>query len=93
VNVELAEDCEDCDKAFSNTTRGKVLGIWFDSEKLSWKLPTEKALITRELINEVVSKKNVSLNELQSLLGRLNFVCMMCPFLKAFRFNMNRELA
>jgi folylpolyglutamate synthase/dihydropteroate synthase len=89
VNVELTEDCEDCDKVFSDTTRGKVLGIWFDSEKLSWKLPAEKALTTRELINEVVSKKNVSLNELQSLLGRLNFVCMMCPFLKAFRFNMN----
>ncbi len=53
----------------------------------------EKALTTRELINEVVSKKNVSLDELQSLLGRLNFVCMMCPFLKAFRFNMNKELA
>jgi hypothetical protein len=93
VNVELAEDCEDFDKAFSNTTRGKVLGIWFDSEKLSWKMPTEKALVTRELIKQAVSKKNVALSELQSLLGRLNFVCMMCPFLKAFRFNMNRELA
>jgi hypothetical protein len=27
VDIELADDCEDCDKAFSNTTRGKVLGI------------------------------------------------------------------
>ncbi len=35
VNVELAEDYKDCDKAFTDTTRGKVLGIWFDSEKLS----------------------------------------------------------
>ncbi len=93
MNVELAEDCEDCDKAFSNTTRGKVLGIWFDTELLAWKLPDEKALTTRVMINEVVSKDNVTLDELQSLLGRLNFVCMMCPFLKAFRFNMNKELA
>ncbi len=93
VNVELAEDCENCDKAFSDTTRGKVLGIWFDTELLAWKLPEEKALTTRIMINDLVSKDNVSLDELQSLLGRLNFVCMMCPFLKAFRFNMNRELA
>jgi hypothetical protein len=93
VNMELAEDCKDCDKAFSNTTRGKVLGIWFDSEMLSWKLPKEKALTTRVMINELVSKDNVFLDKLQSLLGRLNFVCMMCPFLKAFRFNMNKELA
>jgi hypothetical protein len=92
VNIELADDCVNCDKAFTNTTQGKVLGIWFNSEKLSWKLPIEKALATRELINEVVSKDSVTLHELQSLLGRLNFVCMMCPFLKAFRFNMNREL-
>jgi hypothetical protein len=93
VNVELAEDCEDCDKAFSNTTRGKVLGIWFDTELLAWKLPDEKALTTRIMINELVSKDTVTLDERQSLLGRLNFVCMMCPFLKAFRFNMNKELA
>jgi hypothetical protein len=56
-------------------------------------MPTEKALITKDLIEQAVSKKNMSLTELQSLLGRLNFVCMMCPFLKAFRFNMNKELA
>ncbi len=93
MNVELAEDFKDCDKAFSDTTRGKVLGIWFDTELLAWKLPDEKALTTRIMINELVSKDNVTLDELQSLLGRLNFVCMMCPFLKAFRYNMNKELA
>jgi hypothetical protein len=93
VNVELAEDCKDCDKAFSDTKQGKVLGIWFDTEMLAWKLPDEKALTTRIMINELVSKDSVTLDELQSLLGRLNFVCMMCPFLKAFRYNMNKELA
>jgi hypothetical protein len=39
VNVELADDCVNCDKAFTDSTQGKVLGIWFNSEKLSWKLP------------------------------------------------------
>jgi hypothetical protein len=93
LNIELAEDCEDCDKAFTNTRRGKVLGVWFDSESLSWKMPDEKTSATRLLLRGIVSKQNVSLDEMQSLLGRLNFVCMMCPFLKAFRFNMNKELA
>ncbi len=93
LNIELAEDCTHCDKAFTNAKRGKVLGVWFDSESLTWKLPTEKTEATRLLLRETVTKRNVSLEDMQSLLGRLNFVCMMCPFLKAFRFNMNKELA
>ncbi len=93
LNIELADDCDDCDKAFSNTNRGKVLGVWFDSTNLTWKLPEEKVLATRILLRDVISKTEVGLVEMQSLLGRLNFVCMMCPFLKAFRFNMNKELA
>ncbi len=93
INIELAEDCDDCDKAFTNTKRGKVLGVWFDSKNQTWKLPEEKIMAARTLLHDVISRTNVGLEELQSLLGRLNFVCMMCPFLKAFRFNMNRELA
>jgi hypothetical protein len=30
------------EKAFSNTSYGKVLGIFFDTESLSWSLPAEK---------------------------------------------------
>jgi hypothetical protein len=56
-------------------------------------LPEEKVLATRTILRDVVSRTDVGLDEMQSLLGRLNFVCMMCPFLKAFRYNMNRELA
>jgi hypothetical protein len=93
LNIELAEDCTRCDKAFTNTKRGKVLGVWFDSESLTWKLPAEKTEATRLLLRKTVTKRNVNLEDMQSLLGRLNFVCMMCPFLKAFRFNMNKELA
>jgi hypothetical protein len=93
VNIELAEDCPNCDKAFTDSRRGKVLGVWFDSKTLTWKLPEEKARATIDLITMVVLSKAVSLDVMQSLLGRLNFVCMMYPFLKMFRFNMNKELA
>jgi hypothetical protein len=90
LNIELADDC---DKAFSNTNRGKVLGVWFDSKDQTWRLPEEKVLATRTILCDVISRSDVGLDEMQSLLGRLNFVCMMCPFRKAFRYNMNRELA
>jgi hypothetical protein len=93
INIELAEDCPKCDKAFTDSKRGKVLGVWFDSEKLTWKLPDEKARATIDLITTEVSSKTVGLDVMQTLLGRLNFVCMMYPFLKIFSFNMNKELA
>ncbi len=94
LNIELAEDCEDYGKAFSNTKRGKVvLGVRFYSINQAWRLPGEKVLATRIILRDVVSRTEVGLNEMQSLLNRLNFVCMMCPVLKAFRYNMNRELA
>jgi hypothetical protein len=34
LNVKLAEDCVDFEKAFSCSTYGKVLGVFFDSERL-----------------------------------------------------------
>jgi hypothetical protein len=37
VNIELAKDCPECDKAFSLTHVGKVLGIIFDTGKLCWR--------------------------------------------------------
>jgi hypothetical protein len=35
INTELAEDCTDCVKAFTNTHNGKVLGVWFRSTEAS----------------------------------------------------------
>ncbi len=93
INIELAEDCENCDKAFTNKTCGKVLGVWFRSTDLTWKLPEEKAEQYLQKIAAVASSDNVTLDDMQSLMGRLNFLCMMWPFLKSFRFNLNKELS
>jgi hypothetical protein len=93
INIELAEDCENCDKAFTNKTCGKVLGVWFRSTDLTWKLPEEKAEQYLQKIAAVANSDNVTLDDMQSLMGRLNFLCMMCPFLKSFRFNLNKELS
>lgn len=42
VNVKLQAICQKNEKAFKNSTVGKVLGIWFYTEDLSWSLPDEK---------------------------------------------------
>jgi hypothetical protein len=93
INIELAEDCENCDKAFTNKTCGKVLGVWFRSSDLTWKLPEEKVELYLQKIAEVAGSSSVTLDDMQSLMGRLNFLCMMCPFLKSFRYNLNKELS
>ena len=42
LSFKLAADCPKFDKAFTLSTRGKVLGIVFDTTSLSWALPREK---------------------------------------------------
>jgi hypothetical protein len=36
VNVSLTKECPKFDKAFVNSKKGKVLGIWSETESLSW---------------------------------------------------------
>jgi hypothetical protein len=42
LNIELAPDCPNFEKAFPPSHFGKVLGINFDAKKLFWELPNEK---------------------------------------------------
>jgi hypothetical protein len=93
LNIELAEDCADCDKAYTDSRCGKVLGVWFRSSDLSWKLPDDKIVHYLHSISETSRSQAVTLANMQSLMGKMNFLCMMCPFLKCFRFNLNRELS
>jgi hypothetical protein len=41
INIKLAAECPNKDKAFKNEKKGKVLGIWFDASKMEWSLPSE----------------------------------------------------
>jgi hypothetical protein len=87
IGIALAKDCPSFDKAFSNSTHGKVLGIIFDTTSLSWRLSEEKIQKYKNLIATLYNKKRVSLFDLQNLLGCLNHITQMCPFLLCFRFN------
>jgi hypothetical protein len=93
INIKLAAECPKKDKAFKNEKKGKVLGIWFDTSKMEWSLPSEKAEKARRAIFEVYNSETISLHTLQSLVGRLNDIALMCPFLSAFRRNISALLA
>ena len=93
LNMKLAPNCPDNDKAFTCQTWGKVLGIIFDTNTLTWELPEMKRFKTLKAIKKARENDVVSLKEMQKLMGRLNHVSQMCPFLNGFRHCLNSDLA
>jgi hypothetical protein len=93
IGLELASECPKFDKSFGTTKLGKVLGIWFNTESMCWRLPEEKRIATLQSIIEVEIKENPTLLQFQSLLGRLNVISTMCPFMSIFKPNLNKHLS
>jgi hypothetical protein len=93
IGLELADVCPNFDKSYGPTRVGKVLGIWFNTETLCWRLPEAKRLATLQSINEVEKATNPTILQIQSLLGRLNIVSIMCLFMTIFKPNLNKLLA
>jgi hypothetical protein len=92
-NVELAPDCPLNDKAFTNETRGKVLGVMFDSSDLTWRLSDKKVTNAKNCIKNALKNSETTLKEWQRLIGRLNDVGLMCPFLKCYKLSINQCIA
>jgi hypothetical protein len=92
LNVPLADFCPKFEKAFYCSNFGKILGIQFDTTTLSWKLPDEKIEKTLEAISPTIKSKTMDLQSMQSLMGRLNNVSIMCPFLNGFKKPLNETL-
>jgi len=92
VNIELAPECEKHEKAFINKTDGKVLGIVFDTEEMTWRLPEEKRKEYMNTIHEALEGGEMSILSLQKLLGKLNFVTSMCPMLRSFKKPLQEQL-
>ena len=84
VGIELAKNCEKFEKAFVNSTYGKVLGIFFDTTTLSWKLPEDKKMKAISCIKKIFESHFVTLLQMQELMGRLNDICQMCSFMRGF---------
>ena len=70
IGVPLAQD-----KTTRPCTMLTFLGIEFDTQKLVMRLPTEKLANLKEKIEVVLQSKKVTLKDMQSLLGFLNFAC------------------
>jgi len=85
LNVEIAKNCPKNEKAFCNQKEGKVLGIIFNTEQLSWSLPLDKKIKTLTAIKFCLDSEKLELLDMQKLLGRLNDVALMCPFLNVFK--------
>jgi hypothetical protein len=92
LNVKLADPCKNFEKAFVHSSYGKVLGYFFSSKPLSWKLPDEKRKKYRNFAVSIFKKQSSGLNELQTLMGILNHAGMFAPFLRGFKFNLNKTL-
>ena len=93
INVSLAPVCPSFDKAFCKSTQGKVLGINFNSNALTWSLPKEKRRNAILDVQKCKEKSFVSIKQFQSLMGKLNDISVMCPFLKCFKFPLYTCLA
>ena len=85
LNISLAPDCPHRDKAFKNEKSGKVLGIVFDCESLSWSLSEDKRLEYQNEVHEAISQGCLTVSDCQSLLGKLNFTCSMIPRMRTFK--------
>ncbi len=93
MGLKLAADCPKLEKAFTLSTKGKVLGIMFDTVKLAWSLPEDKCLEYVSMISDALSLNELSLFNAESLLGKLNFVTSMAPFMRTFKANLQILIA
>ncbi len=85
IGAALAPPCPKFEKAFCDSTWGTVLGIQFDTIPLTWSISRDKKARILDRIRSPLSGCAISLNDLQKLIGTLNDVGQMCPFLRAFR--------
>jgi hypothetical protein len=89
LGIQLAAECPDKDKAFTDSTWGTVLGIVFNTEILCWRMPPHKVEELLVGTGNFIRAGNVSLEETQKVEGRINHLVQMLLFLRAFRRPLN----
>jgi hypothetical protein len=92
LNIPLADPCPKFEKAFHCSTYGKILGVFFDTKSLTWKLPKDKSEKALSAISDLLKSDHTDLLTMQRLMGRLNDVSLMCPFLNGFKRPLNDVL-
>jgi hypothetical protein len=85
LNIKIAPPCPKKEKAFLNSHDGVVLGIYFNSESMTWAVPHYKFVRYIRCIDAFLSNATVCLDDLHSLCGYLNDFALFSPFFKAFK--------
>jgi hypothetical protein len=85
IGAELAPPCPLLEKAFCDSTQGTVLGIRFNTVSMKWSISKDKRARILERIRGPLLGHPTSLQDLQKLIGTLNDIGQMCPFLRGFR--------
>jgi hypothetical protein len=62
-----------------------VLGYWFDTTTMSWTYPKDKMVPLARNLLRTRDRAACDLRHLQRIMGCLNDVSQLCPFLKGFR--------
>ena len=93
VGIKLAEECPYQEKAFTNKTKGTVMGIQFDTVSLSWRIADDKAARILADIHTLLHGGHADLKQVETLAGRLSDFGQMCPFLQAFKRPLNDLLS
>ena len=92
VKIPLADNCPLAEKAFKMVTRGTVLGVGFDSERMEWYLSREKAdKVVRRCLTLAASQQ-LDLKQIQQVMGSVNDIAQMAPLLRFFKRSGNAFL-
>jgi len=79
IGASLAPPCQNLEKAFADSTKGTVLGIFFDTETLTWKISNGKRARAMARIWDPLMGNIITLLELQQLIGTLNDIGICWP--------------
>ena len=72
VGIKLAEDDEnDKEKCFNVSQHGTVLGVYYNLEEWTWKIPDAKAGAMAAQLRTIIEGKEVTNGLLQSVAGRI----------------------
>ena len=92
IDLPLANNCKNKEKAFENETNGVVLGIRFNSTDMTWSLPKNKADKVVKRCLDYTSAKHMDLEQTQKLMGSVNDLIQLCPVLRFHRGTGSRFL-
>ena len=92
LNIGAAEEDINRNKAFDSSTSGEILGIWFDTNQMTWELPKRKLTPLLQLLQDVLSQGKMTLNTVEVLHGKLNHIAPLAPPLKLYMGELVQQL-